>query len=166
MNTELKLQALLDGELDARDVREMEALLANSNQHAALTQELKWTKAAVAGNETVITLPESREFYWGKISRAIEAEERNAVGVAAPERGWWFKLLYPATGLAAMVAVMFAISGGRSTEGMDTETVTEDVNAVSFRSDTEKMSVIYVSDEAVSVSPAGQESKDEPEADK
>jgi anti-sigma factor RsiW len=167
MNTELKLQALLDGELDAREVREMEALLASSNQHAALTQELKWTKAALAGSETAVTLPESREFYWGKISRAIETEERNAVRVTAPGRSWWLKLLYPATGLAAMVAVMFVISGSRSTDGADTETITEDVNAVSFRSDSEKMSVIYVSDEAaVSVSPAGQEVKDEPEADK
>lgn len=166
MNTELKLQALLDGELDAREVREIEALLASSNQHAALTQELKWTKAAVVGNETTVALPESREFYWGKIARAIEADERNAAGVAAPERPWWLKLLFPATGLAAMVAVMFVISGGRPTDGADTETVTEDVNAVSFRSDSEKMSVIYVSDEGVSVNPAGQEVKDEPEADK
>ena len=54
MNTELKLQALLDGELDAREVREMESLLANDTQAADLMQELKWTKAAAVGNEAEI----------------------------------------------------------------------------------------------------------------
>ncbi len=166
MNTELKLQARLDGELDAREVREIEALLAQDAQHAALMQELSWTKAAVVGNEVAVALPETREFYWGKISRAIEAGERKAA--AAPEgRAWWLKFFYPATGLAALVAVMFVISGGRSaTDGADSESVPEDVNAVSFRSEAEKMSVVYVADENGNLSPVWQELKDEPEADK
>ena len=116
MNTELKLQALLDGELDAREAREVEGLLANDIQAAALMQELKWTKAAAVGNEVAVALPETREFYWGKISRAIAVEERKAAATASPERAWWLKFLYPVTGLAATVAVMFAISGGRTTD--------------------------------------------------
>jgi len=165
MNTELKLQALLDGELDAREAREMESLLANDTQAADLMQELKWTKAAAVGNEAAVALPETREFYWSKISRAIEAGERKAAA-ATPERAWWLKFLYPATGLAATVAVMFAISGGRTTDGADSESVTEDVNAVSFRSEAEKMSVVYVADENGDFSPVGREVKNEPEADK
>ena len=35
MNTELKLQALVDGELEARDTREVEALLASDAANAA-----------------------------------------------------------------------------------------------------------------------------------
>jgi len=166
MNTELKLQALLDGELDAREAREVEGLLANDIQAAALMQELKWTKAAAVGNEVAVALPETREFYWGKISRAIAVEERKAAATASPERAWWLKFLYPATGLAATVAVMFAISGGRTTDGADSESVLEDVNAVSFRSEAEKMSVVYVADENGGFSPVGQEVKNEPEADK
>ncbi len=165
MNTELKLQAWLDGELDAREAREMEALLARDAQGAALVQELKWTKAAFAGSEAEVKLPETREFYWSKISRAVEAEEKRAA--AAPvEQAWWRKFLYPATGLAAMVAVMFVISGGRGTDGSDSESVPEDVNAVSFRSESEKMSVVYVADENGNFSPVSQEAKNEPEADK
>ena len=165
MNTELKLQAMLDGELEAREMREVEAILAQDESSAALMQELKWTKLAVAGNDAEVKLPESREFYWSKISRAIEAEEKKAV--AAPtERAWWLKLLYPATGLAAMVAVMFVISGKRDTDGGDSESVTEDVNALSFRSESEKMSVVYVADETGNFSPVSQDVKHEPEADK
>lgn len=165
MNTELKLQALLDGELDAREAREVEALLAQDAQSAALMQELKWTKGALVGNDAEVALPETREFFWSKIERAIAIEEKQAA--AAPvERAWWLKLLYPATGLAAMVAVMFVVSGGRTTDGSDSESVPEDVNAVSFRSESEKMSVVYVADENGNFSPVSEEVKNAPEADK
>ena len=165
MNTELKLQAFLDGALDAREMRDIETCLAQDTQSAALMQELKWMKAAVAGNDVAVALPESREFYWSKIERGITAEEMRAA--AAPsERAWWLKFLYPATGLAAMVAVMFVVSGGRTTDGADTESVPEDVNAISFRSEAEAMSVVFVADEDGTFSPASQETKNEPEADK
>jgi len=164
MNMELKLQALADGELDASEIREIEAILAQDGQGGALMQELKWTKAAVAGNEVEVKLPESREFYWSKISRAIEAGEKRD---AAPLSGrvWWLKFLYPAAGLAAMVAVMFVLSGGRTTDGSDSESVPEDVDAVSFRSETQGMSVVYVADEGGNFSPVGQEVKNDSEAD-
>lgn len=165
MNTELKLQALVDGELDAREVREVEALLAQDAQSAALMQELKWTKGALVGNDAELALPETREFFWSKIERAIAVEEKQAA-VAPAERAWWLKLLYPATGLAAMVAVMFVVSGGRTTDGSDSENVPEDVNAVSFRSESEKMSVVYVADENGNFSPVSEEVKHAPEADK
>lgn len=165
MNTELKLQALVDGELDAREVRELETLLAQDAHSAALLQELKWTRSALVSHEAEVRLPESREFYWSKISRAIEAEEKHAV-TAPPERVWWLRFLYPAAGLAAMVAVMFVVSGGRTTDGSASESVTEDVNVVSFRSESEKMSVVYVADENGNFSPVSQEAKHEPEAEK
>lgn len=165
MNTELKLQAFLDGELDARETREVEALIAQDAPSAALLQELKWTKGAIVGNEAEVKLSESREFFWGKIERAIEAGEKQAA-TAPVGRAWWMKLLYPATGLAAMAAVMFAISGGRTGGGEGTESVSEDVNAISFRSEAEAMSVVYVADEDGTFSPVGGVTKNEPEADK
>lgn len=165
MNTELQLQALLDGELDAREVRGIEALLAQDAQSAALMQELKWTKGALVGIEAEVALPETREFFWSKVERAIAIEEKQAATVPA-ERSWWLKFLYPATGLAAMVAVMLVVSGGRTTDGADTESVPEDVNAISFRSESEKMSVVYVADENGNFSPVSEEVKNAPEADK
>jgi len=165
MNTELKLQALVDGELDAREARELETLLAQDAQSAALLQELKWTRSALTGHEAGVKLPESREFYWSKISRAVEAGEKQAA-TAPSGRVWWLRFLYPATGMAALVAVLFVVSGGRTTDGSDSESVTEDVNAVSFRSESEKMSVVYVADENGDFSPVSQDSKNEPDADK
>ena len=68
--------------------------------------------------------------------------------------------------LTAAVAVLFAVSGGRTTDGADSESVPGDVNAVSFRSESEQMSVVYVDDENGSFSPVSPEAKHEPEADK
>jgi anti-sigma factor RsiW len=165
MNTELKLQALLDGALDAREVRDIETCLAQDPQSAALLQELKWVKTALAGNDLAVAHPETREFFWSKIQQGIAVEESRAA-TAPVERPWWVKLLYPAAGLAAMVAVMFAVSGGRTTDGSDTESVPEDVNAISFRSEAEAMSVVYVADEDGTYSPVSEETKNEPKADK
>lgn len=165
MNTELKLQALLDGALDAREVRDIEASLAQDTQSAALLQELKWVKMALAGNDLAVALPETREFFWSKIQQDIVVEEKRAAAAPA-ERAWWLKLLYPATGLAAVVAVMLVASGGRPTVGSDTESVPEDVNAISFRSEAEAMTVVYVADEDGTYSPVSEEAKNEPKADK
>lgn len=168
MNIELKLQALVDGELDARESREVEALLARDENAAALVQELKWTKSAVRNGETEASLVESREFFWSKIERGIAAEARNQAVPAVPAApAWWTRLLFPASGLAAMLAVMFVLSGPRPA-GDDAlnENVAEDINAYSFHSEAEKMSVVYVSDENADFSPVGQEVKNETEADK
>jgi anti-sigma factor RsiW len=168
MNIELKLQALVDGELDVHGVREVEALLARDEFASSLVQELKWTKSAVRDGEAGVALPESREFFWSKIERGIAAEARNQAAPAAPVApAWWTRLLFPASGLAAMLAVMFVLSGPRSgTDDALNENVAEDINAYSFHSEAEKMSVVYVSDENVDFSPVGQEVKNETEAEK
>ncbi len=168
MNIELKLQALVDGELDACGLREVEALLARDEFASSLVQELKWTKSAIRHSEAGASLPESREFFWSKIERGIAAEARNQASPAAPiAPAWWAKLLFPASGLAAMVAVMFVLSGTRpSADDALNENVSEDINAYSFHSEAEKMSVVYVSDENADFSPVGQEVKHETETEK
>src|SRR4051812_3107727 len=78
MNEEqqLKLQAFLDGELPERDAREITAWLQRDAAAAALFAELKATRQALAAAETPVALPESREFYWSKIARDLQALER------------------------------------------------------------------------------------------
>jgi len=168
MNIELKVQALVDGELDAREMREVEGLLAQDGFASSLVRELMWTKSAVRESEAGVALPESREFFWSKVERGIAAEARNQAAPAVPSApAWWAKLLFPASGMAALIAVMVVLSGARpgSDDGLN-ENVAEDINAYSFHSEAEKMSVVYVSDETVDFSPAGQEVKNETEAEK
>ena len=80
MNVEegIKLQAQLDGELTGREAQEIAAFLENDAEARALFAELQQTRSMLTGNEPEFRLPESREFYWSKISRAIETGERKA----------------------------------------------------------------------------------------
>src|SRR6266513_3336151 len=79
---QLKLQAYLDGELPDGEAREAAGLLAQDAEARALLAELKKTRAALAGFETDIKLPESREFYWSKIEREIQRQSP----IIEPER--------------------------------------------------------------------------------
>src|SRR5207245_5067319 len=72
--TELKLQAYLDGELPAGQIRSIAELLEQDADARSLTDELKATRTLLVGNELEFKLPEGREFYWSKIRRQIERE--------------------------------------------------------------------------------------------
>src|SRR5271165_4304682 len=76
--TQLKLQAHLDGELSAAETGALKTLLGGDAEARVLLEELRHTKAALAGHEAGTKLPESREFFWSKIQREIERQERVA----------------------------------------------------------------------------------------
>jgi len=85
---QLKLQAYLDGELPEGEARELATGLAQDQEAAALLAELRQTRDAIAGSEQVRALPESREFYWSKIQRAIERAEAPAPTCRGFRLGW------------------------------------------------------------------------------
>ncbi len=107
LERELKLQAYLDGELPAVEAAEVERWLDQDAELLALSTELRHTKDAFAAGEVAVKCPETREFYWSKIARSIELEERQAERAAVVEVPWWRKLLLPIGALAAVV-VTFA----------------------------------------------------------
>ena len=123
---QLKLQALLDGELPENEAREAASWVARDAEATALLAELRNTRKALAGFEPGIKLPESREFYWSKIEREIrrlEPEPRVAESPALLRR--LCRLLVPAGALAALMAIVtvavvqsgvFGPSGGAETE--------------------------------------------------
>lgn len=106
MNEELQLnlQAYADGELSEREARDIADLLAKDGDARALLAELKNTRCALAGFESEIQLPESREFYWSKIEREIRRLE-----TADPPRAGsslfasWRKFLLPSAAVAVLV---------------------------------------------------------------
>jgi anti-sigma factor RsiW len=113
MNAELqlKIQAYLDGELPESESRQFAELVARDAEAAALLKELQNTKLAFAAGEADLKLPESREFYWSKISREIERQSRQPVAAAAPSL--WQRLqrlLIPAGAVATLALVgLFAL---------------------------------------------------------
>ena len=102
---QLKLQALLDGELSEREAREILVLTQRDSAAAALLSELKNTRQVMAKSEPHLSMPESREFFWSKIEREIQRLEPHPA--ALPEVSFFAIVLrrwiMPAVVLGALV---------------------------------------------------------------
>src|ERR1041384_1921221 len=100
---QLKLQSYFDGELSEAEARQIEASLAGDAEGCALLAELRNTRGALSVFEAEVKLPESREFYWSKIRREIERQEKIATArpTSSPFAAWR-KLLVPAGAFAAL----------------------------------------------------------------
>ena len=155
----LKLQSWVDGELPDGESRQMAELVRTDKEAAALAAELSMTRGFLAGNELEAKLPESREFHWSKIERAIEragveTEEREPVSWLAALR----RFLVPATGFALVAFLtvtslgVFNRDGGDGSGASDDpsryivqeENLSQDVDIVSYKSKSENMFVVYV----------------------
>jgi anti-sigma factor RsiW len=152
--TELRLQAFLDGEQSAGDATGIRELLTRDPEARSLIEELKATRTLLIGNELDRQVPESREFYWSKIRRQIELQEQR-VGAAAETEAvpaWWIRFLAPAgvlTALAVFVAVSLRSPEGASPiwamdDGHEIETPLEETSSFSFRSEAAAMTVVWV----------------------
>jgi anti-sigma factor RsiW len=87
--TQLKVQALVDGELPPNEAAQVEALLVGDAGARQLAASLKATRDALRDNEPQLAVPESREFYWSKIAREIERlETQPAQPVPTPWLRW------------------------------------------------------------------------------
>ena len=155
---ELKLQAYLDGELSEREAREVADWIARDGNAEALLSELKLTASLVQQNEPVAALPESREFYWSKIERAIEAAECAPAQGAVPFFAQFRRFLAPFAGVA-LVLFLGVLSLKLNTPGNDpfvqhlaeVESLNESVSSFSFRSQSENMFVVWLSEKSDSV---------------
>ena len=133
-DSQLKLQAYLDGELPEAEAREVAGWLARDREAVALLSELKATRQAMAEFEPGIKLPESREFFWSKIERQIQAQDQPALKTASGMNGLlaaWRRFLMPAAGLAAAVLVTVVLL--RGSPGPDAESSMSDSSAFTYR---------------------------------
>jgi anti-sigma factor RsiW len=134
-DSQLKVQAYLDGELPEVEAREIANLLARDREAVALMGELRNTRQALVGSEIGITLPESREFFWSKIEREILRQERQQ---DAPIRQRpasfltaWRRFLIPAGALSALALAAF-ISLNNHSSVSTVETAIADPGAFTY----------------------------------
>jgi len=148
--TQLKLQAWLDGELPPDEVPAVARLAETDRDAAALVAELRHTMAALANNELERPLPESREFFWSKVERGILAGERLATGRSRPlGLSSWLRFLAPAGIVAALAIVLFTpifgVHRGANLAALEEiESPLADVSLTTFRSESEQMTVVWV----------------------
>ena len=150
-DSQLKLQAFLDGELSGRDAAEVRDWLARDAGAQALLTELCNTSTALAGNEPGYRVPEGRDFYWSKIERAIELQERRPAATAAPSWfAWLQRHLVSVGGVAALscvLAILALRSDGAGQIGR-VELASDDMGSYTFRDQQQKMTMVWLYDRA------------------
>src|SRR5437016_5042515 len=136
---EHQIQAFLDGELSGRQARKVQQWLASDGEAQALLRELQATKSALAQNEPQLALPETREFYWSKIQRQIEAAVPDRE--AAQQSLWpgWRRYFAPITAVAAVAMLaLFSMKEMGFDEPdrhlAEIENLSEHASSLSFRS--------------------------------
>lgn len=75
--TEIKLQAFVDGKLPPSESQEVIQLLEDNSEARALCDELRRLKTLFSVGEPDVSLPVNRVFYWSKIEKAITSENFN-----------------------------------------------------------------------------------------
>lgn len=144
-NAQLKLQAYLDGELPEPEAREVARWLAEDQQAVLLLAELRNTRQALAGFENGRTLPESREFFWSKIAREIEAHPETAPVSPRPSRfASWQRFLLPA-GAAAALAVAILAGLNAESGGSGSEMAVADPGAMTYHDFASRTTLVWLS---------------------
>lgn len=155
---QLQLQAYLDGELPEREARRVADWLEGNQEAQGLLAELSLTKSILRQNELERPLPETREFYWSKIDRAISRIERTEPALFTPALTLWRRMLAPLAGVALVAFLtLTAVQYFNSRDGnpyvsqlaevshlAEVETPSEDVGAYSFRSRSGNMFVVWL----------------------
>lgn len=146
---QLKLQAHLDGELSTREANDLEARMQSDRAAQDLLAELKSTRTALRGNEPERKLPESPDFYWSKIERAILAEEKTAGHRGNPFRLAWLFRYWPqlsGAGVAALLLVIAAFFAPSRGVWEDIENPLAGSSTFTFRSEPDRMTLVWISD--------------------
>jgi anti-sigma factor RsiW len=149
-NDILNLQAYVDGEAPSSEKRHVEGLIARSAEARQWVEELRFTREAVRANEPQVSCPESRDFYWSKIARQIEREERESALARTSVPRWVLRYLMPVAGVSVLIAVLAflnrnALLGDTAETG---EAGLPEASSVVFRSQAEGMTVVWLQNTA------------------
>jgi anti-sigma factor RsiW len=141
---QLKLQAMLDGELPPAQARKLRVLAAADPAAARLLAELEGVKSTMLGREQAAALPETREFYWSKIEQQIRRGERGARGVRAPWRLFLRRWLAPLAGAAALAGAITLALNKPHSEALNQVSAGEGFQARTFRDSSSGMTFVFL----------------------
>ena len=149
---ELKVQALVDGELTGREAEELRARLESDAGLRALHARLTAVRGVMAGAELPRTLPESGDCHWSQISPAIGRGEREARRLAKPatRANWLLRWVMSLAGVACLVLVLslqqttmpdlnILLGGDHELELTDDE-----IDVMTFNTGDDTMSIVWL----------------------
>lgn len=156
-DTLLEVQAYLDNELSPGEARKIAEAISRDPETRAIYNELKDTKEILTTTgEVPLRVQDTRDFYWSQVQRRITAEEKTAPTRRAPS--WWLRLAAPLAGAVALFAVLLSIvnppdqqvatnSPASVGPSMQVEHTAPGVSTVTFRSEMDGLTVVWVSTE-------------------
>jgi len=151
LEAQIKLMAYLDGELPEHEAVEVREWLARGEEARVLLAELQNTGAALAGHETGLELPETREFFWSKIEREIVRAEKVPAAAGTVSMWQWVRQhLLPVGGVAllsCLLALMLVRPGGQgASQFAELEMASDDMGAYTYRDHQQKMTMVWFYD--------------------
>jgi len=145
-DAQLKLQAYLDGELPESEAKEVAKWLAQDQEAMLLHSELKNTRQALAGGETPMQLPESREFFWSKVQREISRlEVAEPAGQKESLLVHWRRLLVPISAAAVLGIVILTAIGPFESSSPESEVASEDSGSFVYRDESSGTTLVWLS---------------------
>ena len=148
---ELKIQALVDGELTEFEAGKLRDRIKNDIRLQILHERLMQMKNLISKHEMPRVLPESSDFYWSKIAQEIEAGG-SAAQSSAQSLGmkWVFRRLAPLLGIAS-VALLITLQGPNLPDlgivldhNHELELLADEIDVMTFNSADDSMSVVWI----------------------
>lgn len=154
----LRIQSLVDGELSASEASAVQRELDSDPSARAVYDSLVKLRTVVRQGDIQRNVPVAGDFYWQQIARRIEREAGSFVEsapVESPDLGLssLVRRFFPAFGtLAALLlvtgVVWFQFGGAeryaRLATNHDIERTSQEVATISFRSESEGITVVWV----------------------
>ena len=152
---QLKVQALVDGELTGREAEELQQRINSDATLLQLHARLKQMRGLIANSELLRPLPESGDFYWNKITKSIEQAERKErprerTTKLIPANRWLFRWLGPLAGVAAVVLLLILQQPPAPDLGIilssdhELELSSDEIDVMTYNSEDDSMSIVWL----------------------
>ena len=148
---ELKIQALVDGELTESEAEQIRECMGNDVRFQILYAQLIQTKDLISKHEMPRILPESGDFYWAKIAQEIGAvETANQGSNNSLVIKWLFRRLAPLLGIATIVLLITLQQPSMLDLDIEFESdhelelVDDDIEVMTFNSFDDSMSIVWL----------------------
>jgi anti-sigma factor RsiW len=150
IDTCLKIQSWIDGELPADEAVEVGRLVAADPEAGAWARSLRALKTGIRGNELSRPVPVGREQYWGGIATALDDPLEATIKPDRKHRPWWLTVLAPLGAATAAVVALVLVGFPDPVPPQAPQAYAEivdpldDVSSFTFRSESEQMTVVWV----------------------
>ena len=157
---QLKIQALLDGELTGSEAEDLRARIETDDGLRELHARLTAVRGLMDGTELPRTLPEPGDFHWSQIAQAIEREDRETKRLArpVPRANWLLRWVMPLAGAACFVLLLTLQLNAPPDLGIllgsdhELELSADEIDVMTFNTGDDAMSIVWL-DYAIDLRP-------------